>query len=143
MTSFYGSCCGNNNKGALSTPETLLLFSPCVQFPTFSHCSPLLGPANITRSLSGSLQPNCCRSLLNRSGVLIYQLPLPIARNVQCVKGAGLELSQSRSSLQHDDTGQWVLCACTCNQLDDAFVDLDLRKHRSFCVGDGSGVAYK
>eukprot|EP00976_Prorocentrum_cordatum_P106419 1194445-Prorocentrum_minimum.AAC.2 len=43
-TSFYGSSCANNGKGALNTPETLPLLSPCcVQFPTFSHCSPL-GP---------------------------------------------------------------------------------------------------
>eukprot|EP00976_Prorocentrum_cordatum_P066183 1178207-Prorocentrum_minimum.AAC.2 len=32
----------NSGKGALTTPEQTL-FSPCVQFPTFSHCSPL-GP---------------------------------------------------------------------------------------------------
>ena len=49
ITSFYGSSCANNGKGALNTQEALPLFSPCVQFPTFSHCSPSLGPANITR----------------------------------------------------------------------------------------------
>eukprot|EP00976_Prorocentrum_cordatum_P073360 1181059-Prorocentrum_minimum.AAC.2 len=43
MPSFYGSSCANNVKGALNTPETLPLFSPCVHLPTFSHCSPL-GP---------------------------------------------------------------------------------------------------
>eukprot|EP00959_Pyramimonas_sp_CCMP1952_P192399 4023121-Pyramimonas_sp.AAC.1 len=40
-TLFYGSSCANIGKGALSTPETLPLFSPCVKFPTFFHCSPL------------------------------------------------------------------------------------------------------
>eukprot|EP00959_Pyramimonas_sp_CCMP1952_P365172 7646891-Pyramimonas_sp.AAC.1 len=34
ITLLYGSSCTNNGNGALSTPETLPLFSPCVQFPT-------------------------------------------------------------------------------------------------------------
>eukprot|EP00959_Pyramimonas_sp_CCMP1952_P413723 8668755-Pyramimonas_sp.AAC.1 len=64
MTSFYGSSCADNGKGALDTPETLPLFTPCVQFPTFSHRSPTFGPAYIDRSyhtvpplMSGDVRP--------------------------------------------------------------------------------------
>eukprot|EP00976_Prorocentrum_cordatum_P106455 1194453-Prorocentrum_minimum.AAC.1 len=35
ITSFYGSSCANNGKGALNTPETLPLFSQCIL-----HCIP-------------------------------------------------------------------------------------------------------
>eukprot|EP00976_Prorocentrum_cordatum_P048564 980177-Prorocentrum_minimum.AAC.1 len=38
-----GSSCASNGKSAHNTPETLPLFSPCVEFPPFSHFS-LLGP---------------------------------------------------------------------------------------------------
>eukprot|EP00976_Prorocentrum_cordatum_P078094 1182959-Prorocentrum_minimum.AAC.4 len=37
ITSFYGSSCAKNGKDALNTPETLPLFSSCVQFPIFSQ----------------------------------------------------------------------------------------------------------
>eukprot|EP00976_Prorocentrum_cordatum_P056651 1142598-Prorocentrum_minimum.AAC.2 len=43
ITSCYRSSCANSGEGALNTQATLPLFSRCVQFPTFSRCSPL-GP---------------------------------------------------------------------------------------------------